>query len=327
MMKRFGTDPQLQKYSEWFIPVKLETSSDQWKSFRETYKHDGGMSPYVFIVRADGEQLYGSGKRISAEELYSVVEDSISKSGRIYSMPQASALATAAESAGSQLYDGDLEAAIKTLMSVRKIGMPGQLNSFASGAIAADSVAAEIDAKVAPQLEAIKAELEDEQRAPDAAIKMAAALRQLVRWVPRKDDLNQLKKQFKSDEKLKSLLEQAIIYDEMSQAQQRDNFTKLLSGYRNLVSDFPDGLIVPRGKLLLESAVTPELAKADDFFVMWQSANGFRTSGVMKSAKKNDAGEVVSISIVDRRDKTIEVPLEKLDVVSQQLAAAIVAQR
>jgi len=281
----------------------------------------------VFIVRADGEKLYGSGKRISAEQLYSIVEESISKSGRIYSLPQVSALAAAAESASSQLDDGDLEAAIKTMMSVRRIGMPGQLNSFATAAIAADRVALRIDSQVTPQLEKIKTELADQRTAPDAAIKMAAALRQLIRWLPRKDDLNQLKKQFNDDEKLESLLDQAMIYDEMIEDQQRENFTKFLSGYRKLISNFPEGLIVPRGKTLLESAVTPELAKADDFFVMWESSNGFRTSGVLKSAEKNDAGDVVSISIVDRRDKTIEVPLEKLDVVSQQLAAAIVAQR
>ena len=326
-MKRFGTDPQLQKYSEWFIPLKLDVSSDQWKSFRKTYKHDGGSTPYVFIVRADGEKLYGSGKRISAEELYSIVEDSISKAGRVFSTPQVSALNAAAESAHTQLDDGNLEAAIKTLMSVKKIGMPGQLNSFSTAAIAVDSVAARVDTEVASKLEDVKTELGDEETAPDAAIKMATVQREVVRWLPRKKDLSQLKKQFKSDEKLNSLLAQAFLYEQMSEAQQQDNFTKLLSNYRKLVGDFEDGLIVPRGKTLLESAITPELATAGDFFVLWQSSNGFRTTGALKSAEKNDAGELVSIRIVDRRDKTMKVPLEKLDVVSQQVAAAIVAHR
>ncbi len=327
MMERFSSDAQLQKYSEWFVPVKIDVNSDQWKSFRQTYKHDGGGVPYVYIVRADGEKLYGSGKRISAEELYSIVEDSIAKSGRIYSMAEVSAFAAAAESASSQLDDGDLEAAIKTMMSVKKIGMPGQLNSFAAAAIAADEVATRVDGEVTSKLEAIKTELEEEETAPDAAIKMATAQRQLIRWLPRKDDVNQLKKRFKNDEDLESLLGQAILYQQMSEARQQNNFTKLLSSYRKLVSDFEDGLIVPRGKTLLESAISPELATADDFFVMWESSNGFRTSGVVKSIEKNDAGDLVSVSIVDRRDKTMKVPIEKLDVVSQQVAAAIAAQR
>lgn len=326
-MKRFGTDPQLQKYSEWFIPLKLDVNSEQWKSFRKTYKHDGGSVPYVFIVRADGEKLYGSGKRISAEELYSVVENSISKSGRVLSAPQVTALNAAAESAHSHLDDGNLEAAIKALMSVKKIGMPGQLNSFSTAAITADSVAVRIDTEVASKLDVIKTELENEEKAPDAAIKMAATLREVIRWLPRKEDLSQLKKQFKNDEKLNSLLAQAIIYEEMAEAQRQDNFTKLLSNYRKLVGDFEDGLVLPRGRTLLESAITPELATADDFFVIWQSSNGFRTAATLKSVEKNDAGDLVSISIVDRREKTIKVSLEKLDVVSQQLAAAIVAHR
>lgn len=327
MMKRFANDPQLQKYSEWFVPVKLDVSSDQWKSFRQTYKHDGGSVPYVFIVRADGEKLYGSGKRISAEQLYSIVEDSISKSGQVFSTPEVSAISAAAESASSQLDNGDLTAAIKTMMSLKKIGMPGKLNSFAAAAIAANEVATRVDREVTAKLESIKAELEDEQAVPDAAIKMASALKDLIRWLPRKDDVSRLKKQFKNDKKLDSLLQQAILYQQMSEAQQQNNFTKLLSTYRKLVRDFDGGLIVPRGQTLLESAISLERATADDFFVMWESSNGFRTSGVVESIEKNDAGDLVSVSIVDRRDKTIKVPVEKLDVVSQQVAAAIAAQR
>jgi hypothetical protein len=326
-MKRFGTDPQLQKYSEWFVPLKLDVNSDQWKSFRKTYKHDGGSTPYVFIVRADGQKLYGSGKRVSAEQLYSIVEDSISKAGRVFSAAQASALGAAAESARGQLDGGNLEGAIKTLMSLKKIGMPGQLNSFSAAAIAADEVAERTDAEVAAQLEAIKTELENEETAPDAAVKMASAIKEVVRWLPRKGELAQLKKQFKKNPQHASLLAQAILYEEMSAARRQANLTKLVSRYRELVAEFEDGLIVPRGRTLLESAITPELATADDFFVMWQSSNGFRTSGVLKSVQENDSGDMVSIRIVDRRDKTIEVPLEKLDVVSQQLAAAIVAHR
>ncbi len=327
MMKRFGSDPQLQKYSEWFVPVKIHTSSDQWSEFRKNYDYEQGSVPIVFIVRADGEKLYGSGKRISAEELYTVVEESIAKSGRILSQPQTAALSAASEAASSQLDDGDLKAAIKTMMSVKKIGMPGQLNSFAAAAIEADRVAQRVDGEVAARLEAIKAELEDQKTAPDAALKMAAAINDLIRWLPRKSDFGQLKKQFKNDKQRDSLLQQAFIYQEMSEAQLQKNFTKLLSNYRKLVGEFEDGLIVPRGKALLESAITPELAAADDFFVMWESTNGFRTSGVVKSIQKNDAGDLVSVSIVDRRDKTIKVPVEKLDVVSQQVAAAIDARR
>lgn len=326
-MKRFGSDPQLQKYAEWFIPVKLDIASEQWKAFRKVYRHDGGIVPIVFIVRADGEKLYGSGKRISAQQLYSIVEDSISKSGRTYTIPQAAALTAAAESASSQLDDGDLEGAIKSIMSVKKIGMPGQLNSFATGAIAADAVAVRIEAQIGPQIEAIKTGLGDEKTAPEAAINMVAALRKFTRWLPRKDDLKQLKRQFKDDPKLDALLEQAFLFDSMREAQQQENFTKLLAEYRKLVENYADGEITPRGEALLKSAITPEQAKADDFFVAWQSATGFRTTGVLKSFVKDDAGGLKSISIVDRRDKTIEVPLDKLDLVSQQLAAAIAAQR
>ena len=120
-MKRFGTDPQLQKYSEWFIPLKLDVSSDQWKSFRKTYKHDGGSTPYVFIVRADGEKLYGSGKRISAEELYSIVEDSISKAGRVFSTPQVSALNAAAESAFMATGDETINIGLAQIMDENRM--------------------------------------------------------------------------------------------------------------------------------------------------------------------------------------------------------------
>ena len=327
MMKRFGSDPQLQKYSEWFVPIKIHTGSDDWSTLLKTYSFDNGGVPIVFIIRADGEQLYGSGEKISAEKLYSIVEDSIAKSGQMLSGAQASKLFNAAESANTQLDDGNLKAAIKTMMAVKKIGMPGQINSFASAAVAANSIAQRIDGAVVPKLEEIKKDLGDEQTTPDAAVKMASALNELVRWQPRKDDFAELKKKFKDDEKLDSLLQQAMLYEEMSEAKLQDNFTKLLSNYRKLVGDFEDGLLAERGKTLLESAITSEQATADDFFVMWQSSNGFRTSGVLKSVEKNDAGDLVSISIVDRRDKTIKVPLEKLDVVSQQLAAAIVAHR
>jgi len=326
-MRRFSSDPKLQEYSEWFIPIKLDTASEDWRSFRKEYKHDGGSIPIVFIVRADGEKLYGSGKRISAEQLYSIVEDSIAKSGRIFSMPQSNALFAAAESANSLLDDGKLESAIKTMMSVKKIGMPGELNSFAAAAIAADEVAERIDGKVSQQLDEIKSDLADAETAPDAAIKMAAVAGKFARWMPRKEDLSQLKKQFKQDENNDSLLSQAFLYNEMLEAQQQDNVTKLLTQYRKLIADFADGDVTKRGEEVLQSTITPEKAAADDFFVAWESANGFRTTGVLKSFEKNDSGELVSISIVDRRDKTMEVPLEKLDVVSQQLAAAIAAKR
>ena len=60
LLERLKTDVSLARYSGWFVPLKIDIKGEQWGPWATKYKYEGRGIPILFVVRSDGEQLFGS---------------------------------------------------------------------------------------------------------------------------------------------------------------------------------------------------------------------------------------------------------------------------
>jgi hypothetical protein len=64
-----ASDPSIQHLSAQFVSIKINTEDDAWATWLAKYPHEGEDTPIVYIIRADGEKLYGVAAEISGEDL------------------------------------------------------------------------------------------------------------------------------------------------------------------------------------------------------------------------------------------------------------------
>ena len=68
-MKTLTTEAKLKPLVAQFVPLKLDVKSNDYKVWRRDHKPPKNAIPQVYIVRADGEELYNNVGGLSAEKL------------------------------------------------------------------------------------------------------------------------------------------------------------------------------------------------------------------------------------------------------------------
>ena len=97
----------------------------------------GNGIPQLYVVRADGEQLYGGAGSLPGEALPQMLRAAVSRSGRTFSLQQAGFLGETVRLVGEALSDGDRLRAGVLLAELNSLGSPNKLNSYALPALKA----------------------------------------------------------------------------------------------------------------------------------------------------------------------------------------------
>ena len=123
-----------------FVPLKVETNGEPWQKWARKYRHEGSSIPIIFVIRADGEMLYGKSGSKPGQELPAFMLQQLQQAGRIFSASELATLTTAVEEAKKALAEGNKVIAVRRLAALKKLGTPGQLGSFATVATEADGL-------------------------------------------------------------------------------------------------------------------------------------------------------------------------------------------
>ena len=108
-----------------YVPLKVETEGEDWQTWSKKYRATGNEIPLVFVIRADGEQLYGQSGAITGEALPEFMKRYLKEAGRVFPLPSARKLQTMVKTAKEHYEQGDVVAAVRTIKPITKIGKLG----------------------------------------------------------------------------------------------------------------------------------------------------------------------------------------------------------
>ena len=154
-MRRLSTDKTLAPYAAQFVPVKLDIGSSAYRDWRKNLEMTGKelSYPYVFIVRSDGETIYGNGGLTAQTKLIPLMESALQTSGRILNAREAETLSGSAERFVNLSGSGDIVGAIKAINRAGRVGVPGQIPSFAQSAVEVNKLVTDTATKAMTKLQ------------------------------------------------------------------------------------------------------------------------------------------------------------------------------
>ncbi len=216
-----------------FVPLLIDTASDDYREWSQKYRGEGDTIPKVFVIRADGEQLYGESASPSGTELRAFLERHLALAGRPLSEAELARVAETMEKVLARHEAGDIAEAVALLKPLLGSG------SYARDCVAADELGEELVAKATDKMEAADKQLEEGE-----SLAGTLALVQVQRFYGRLPALTQTIGQrlrtLRGDNELRSVLEQARALDRAAEQVDRGNTSRAVAQYRRVVANYPD---------------------------------------------------------------------------------------
>ena len=161
-MKTLVSNKSIAPYAAQFVPVKLDVNSSEYRVWARDLKRtsDAKGVPVVYVVRSDGETLYGQGGGISDDGLKKLLMTSLKTSGRVLSDKEVATLDRAAEKFESLQKAGDNSGAVKAINKVGRLGVPGQIPSYAEAANRVNKLAETTATEITAKLEELQSVIE-----------------------------------------------------------------------------------------------------------------------------------------------------------------------
>ncbi|MGI9516531.1 MAG: SHD1 domain-containing protein [Pirellulaceae bacterium] len=193
LLERLESDPSLSAFSGQFVPLKLVTNQNsEWANWSQRYEHEGNAIPILFVIRADGEQLYGKSGSLPGEALPEMLAAARAHSGRAWNVEESTLLKSCNQAATTALDQGDIKSAARALNPLARLGTIGSLQSFSADALAADELARQISELATAELN----DIGDKIGEPDSAfqgvvelVQLAAAVKEFPTVGPRVEQL------------------------------------------------------------------------------------------------------------------------------------------
>jgi len=156
-----------------FVPLKVTSSGTEWTKWTRKYKREGSGIPIIYVVRADGEQLYGKSGALTGDALPQMLASASRQSGRVLSESEAALLEECNAAAEYALNKENYIDAAAALAPVAKVGPLGSLQSFAEPAIKSDEISKTILEQAFSTLTEVEEELEDPDSVFEAIVELS----------------------------------------------------------------------------------------------------------------------------------------------------------
>ena len=121
----------------------------------------GNGIPQLYVVRADGEQIYGGAGALSGDDLPTMLLASLKRSGRAFTSQEADFLQRTVRASELALQSGDLLKTGVVLSEIGKLGPHENLGSFAKPAIKSKELYLELKKQIESGLAEAKSQLLD----------------------------------------------------------------------------------------------------------------------------------------------------------------------
>ncbi len=226
-----------------FVPVKLDIASKEYAQWRQDHAHEGSTIPILFIVRADGETLYGKSGSLNGDALPEMLVKALQHSGRIIDAKQAGALAEAAKDYQFLMASGEATKAVKAINRVSRIGVPGRITSFAESASRVNQLANQTAQDTVDRLSKLSEILQedDAEKQLSAILESMQLRRELGALKILKADLAKFSKELGKQKELSQLVSEAKIIAAGMAATSKSSRARALTKLRELVesTDIP----------------------------------------------------------------------------------------
>ncbi len=313
LMERLNTDRSIRPLVAQFVPLKIETDGGdpQWGSWNRKYSHEGDGIPIIFVVRADGEKMYGKSGSLG-DQLPRFLATQLVSAGKIFTPAQLEQVQTAVAEAKKAMEAGDSFAAVKRLDTLKKLGPTGKLGSYAAPALEADQLVAQLLEEGKTALATAQEQLAGNEQFA-GALGILSANRVYGSLVELKKDLGGAERELRKDGSLKDLVTQAEAVDKaLALVASKGGKTAAIEALGRVATRFPD---TPAATLAQEKIAslsgagdTPAATAALDKFRTWTDVSG--TFQVEAELIEATAAEV---KLKLKKDgKTVTVPVEKL---------------
>ena len=234
LLKRLSTDASLAQYLINYIPIKIDTDGPDWQTFAQKYKAPGNSIPILFVVRADGEQIYGQSGSHAGAQLPTVLGQARTQCGAILNAQQVLQAENTLTKVNKLLSEERTDEAIAALV-------PALENFGGSYALAAQEVVKlgkEMVARGQKALADAEQKLSIEDVALEGAIELVAANRTYVRLPEMNLALREAMRKYRKEETTKELLRQAEQFDKAAQFAKKKQPKKAMSAYQVIAAKY-----------------------------------------------------------------------------------------
>ncbi|MBL9124439.1 MAG: thioredoxin family protein [Planctomycetaceae bacterium] len=257
--KRLVTDPSIQPLIASFIPLKIDTDGPEWQTWATRFKPTGNTIPMIFVVRADGEQLYGQSNNLPGAELPTFLTQMLQQTGAPLPETQVDALQTALLAANKALSEKQVEKAIQTIGPCLGTG------SYAQAAVEIEKLARQMCEEGSAAVKEADAKFADPEQAFDGALQLAALERTYAKLPPVVEEARNAIKLRRREPANKDLLAQAKLLDQAKAFEEKQLPKRALASYQTVATRYagkPAGELAQARIAELEQSLPPSTSRS-----------------------------------------------------------------
>ncbi|MBX9789135.1 MAG: thioredoxin family protein [Pirellulales bacterium] len=234
LLKRLSTDASLAPYLAAYIPLKIDTETPEWQTFAQRYKAPGNSIPILFVIRADGEQIYGQSGSHPGAQLPTVLGQALTQCGTILSDQQVLQAEGIVTKVNKLLSEERTDEAVAAL--VPALGAYG--GSYAMAAQQVVKLGEELTSRGQKALGDAEQKLAIDDAALEGAIELVAINRTFVRLPEMNVALRDAMRKYRKEDTTKELLRQAEQFDKATQYAHKKQPKKAMSAYQAIAAKY-----------------------------------------------------------------------------------------
>lgn len=312
------------------MPLKIVTDGNpEWNKWASKYPIDGRGIPRLYVVRADGEKLFGAVGSLPGEQLPQMMLAALRQAGRSMSDAEAQSLAQAVDAAQRGLDAGKVLASAHALSAASALGSPDELGSYAEPAVRAGETYKQLQSEIDANVEQAREKLltSDNIDPLDALIVVCEAEAAYQLFPQLKSKAGSITRDLKKNSSLSEPLAQAealVKARSLRSVQKQSVRRRAVNAYTAVIRRYPGSRadeiaraelaeIDPEAKVLQSVMENPETtSESGPDFRQWTARSGkFKTmakflqqkSGKVQLLKEDGKTIVVDISLLSDDDQ------------------------
>ena len=249
------------RYQGQVVPIKLDISTPEYKSFRAKHPAVGKTIPKIFVVRADGETMFAKATSLPGDTLFELLEATVRHGGRILSEREIVMLTQVHQKMADLNENGDVPGAVSQLKYLRKVGTPGEFDSFAEPAIKLEQLVGEMTVQGRESLKPISNLLEQDDQSDEA--KLAAGLNHYLAMTDQyrglktlREEFNHINKTISRDKNLRALFSDVKTIEKSQTVRTEDAMKRAIEKLDAIVAQRKKGPLSEQAKKLSDQLKT-----------------------------------------------------------------------
>ena len=313
--KSLQSQTSLQPLLAQFVPLRVGFSgTGDYGKWAALYPVEGNSIPKVFVIRADGEKLYGqSGAPTSLGEF---LQQQLGASGAILSAAQIDQLSQQVAKAKKLLDEGNVPQAITATMRCMTT------KSFAEPAVAASQLFAKIETDGQTAIKQASESL-TKSDAPDAQLMAVVTLTETARLYAKlplvAKAANVALRDVRKEKNNRDVLKQAEAVDAAKDLERKSPGPRAMTKYQQIAKDFPDS---PAARFAQERIAV--LEKSPGSTSLTSDATGSKTAKAPTGVDEKRAASLLRMaaSLADAKPLKAREYAEKAKALAPEGSAA-----